>query len=127
MNLVCSTCQKLLSCPTNCPIKPVNFNQPTNSNKNNSNSKKEIIELAGTLQRSLGNKQDKNGKTFYFGSLWSDNDNTEKIIFFFDPDYNLLTRINLLNSGDHIKVAGFFNRTGNFTVRELIDDGGEIF
>ncbi|CAJ0747170.1 4583_t:CDS:2 [Entrophospora sp. SA101] len=117
MNLTCSTCQNQINC-ANCSTKPTNFNQQTNSNKSNV----EIIELTGTLQRNLGTKQDKNGKEFYFGTLKLDDD-TEQVIFFFDPDYNLKMKLQTLDQGDRIKVSGFINRIGKFTVKELTDDG----
>ena len=79
------------------------------------------------MQRSLGTKQTKSGKDFYFGTLKLDDD-TEKVIFFFDPDYNLLTKLHSLSQGDQIKVIGLNSQRKNyFTVKELINDGNEIF
>lgn len=122
MNPVCSTCQNPLSC-SNCHARSVNFSQPTNLNNNNSNI--EFTELSGTLQRNLGTKQTKTGKDFFFGNLKLDDD-TEQVFFFFDPDYDLLTKLHSLNAGDYIKVSGFINK-GRFTARKLIEEESEVF
>ncbi|KLL03214.1 MAG: hypothetical protein MRERV_48c008 [Mycoplasmataceae bacterium RV_VA103A] len=121
MNSVCSTCQNPVNCD-NCQVKPIIFSSPVNNKKNNSN----FTEIEGTLQRNLGAKQDKNGKEFYFGKLKLEDD-SEQLIFFFDPDYNLSIKLQSLGQGDQIKVSGFVNKTGNFTVEELIDNGAEVF
>src|SRR6266496_5217084 len=101
MNLTCPNCQKILIC-SNCPPK-------TNYQNNSTNNKKEIIELAGILQRNLGTKQTKDGKDYYFGKLKLDND-TEQTIFFFEPDYNLSLRLQDLTEGEQIAVTGFYNK-----------------
>ncbi|RHZ37753.1 hypothetical protein [endosymbiont GvMRE of Glomus versiforme] len=105
MNITCPTCRKTLTC-YNCP-KPQTLNGETK-------------ELSGTLQRELGSKADKNGKPFYFGKLDLE-DGNEQVIFFFDPDYDLTVKLQAMGEGDQIKVSGFANRTGNFTVKKLLE------
>ena len=54
-------------------------------------------------------------------------DGDEKVAFFFDPDYDTLMKINSIKEGNWIKLAGYTNKSGFFTVKKILDDGAEVF
>jgi hypothetical protein len=64
------------------------------------------LQLTGTLLRELALRTDKNGHDYYLGRLTCD-DGSQKVFFFFQPNYDLIMRLTDLKSNQEITLKGY--------------------
>jgi len=71
------------------------------------------FQLTGTLLRELSLKIDKNGHDYYLGKLIC-SDNSQKVFFFFNPDYDLSMRLVELQANQKLTLQGSWGRNNVF-------------
>lgn len=88
-------------------------------NQFNQTNTKQLITLAGTLKSKAIERTDKNGKRYYFAFLITEEG--EKTLFFFDPPYHLMIKIEQLKEDDTITVEGIANNETSLKVSKIVN------
>jgi hypothetical protein len=81
-------------------------------------NEREIITLTGIVKGEAIKRIDTNGKDFYFTSVEAQGE--KKPVFFFNPDDELISKIEDLHEGSEVKLKGFYNSRGSFTAKEIL-------
>jgi len=96
------------------------------TNKPVENTSSNLINLEGKTKLSFSEKTASNGSSYYFNVLITDE--KEVSVFFFNPDYDLVSKLQELQEGAEVIVSGYFTPRGTFNARgvELKNEDYEI-